>query len=69
MGNIWKIVMFIWKNKDMLWAVIQEIMDLFKADPASHAKVYAACEDCRYTPRLGVLDCLGKEASKHNKNG
>ena len=47
MGNIWKIVMFIWKNKDMLWAVIQEIMDLFKADPASHAKVYAACEDCR----------------------
>ena len=65
MSNLWKILTFIWANKDMLWAVIQEIMDLFKADESAPAKVYEACKDC--SPELKTLSRLGKEADKYNK--
>ena len=60
-SNLWKILTFIWENKDLIWSVIQEIMDLFKDDENVKAK---ACKAC-HTPGQSVLAQLGQEANQY----
>lgn len=60
MGNVWKIAMFIWENKDLIWSVIQEIMDLFNDD-----NVKTKCIKACHTPGQSVLGQLGQEANQY----
>lgn len=46
MGNLWKVLMFVWQNRELIWKVIQEIMDLFK-DQEAKARVLESCHGCK----------------------
>ena len=54
MSNLWRIIMFLWDNREMLQKVLAEIMDLFNSDPTAQARAQEHCKDCNKK----VLDAL-----------
>ena len=66
MANLWKIVVFIWENRELLQKVLKEIMDLFKGSDQARVKAWATCTDC--SPKLSTLASLGEEAKQHNRS-
>ena len=68
MSNLWKVLMFVWDNKEIIWKVIQEIMDLFKENEENATVMGRIHHDCLDpSPKLTALTRLGSEAGHYNR--
>ena len=63
MSNLWKIVVFIWENRELLQKVLKEIMALFSGDD----NVKAKCVKAAGCDKSSVLAQLGQEANQKSR--